>query len=203
MSKVIVFYIHPGQPYSSNNRALQASLDSVSGIERVDLYAQYPRFNIDIPVEQDRLLRNDFFIFQFPIFWYSCPSLLKEWLDLVLEYGFAYGDGGDRLKGKKMMLSLTTGGHRDAYSAGGHQGHPLPSFLLPFQQTANLCNMQYFPPYVLFDALQAQPSVVQQHATGYARLVESLRDNTFDEEAAAHLAMIHSEDLPTLIGTRR
>ena len=53
------------------------------------------------------LLDHDVVLFQFPLFWYSTPSILKEWQDLVLEHGFAYGAEGDALDGKRMMIAVT------------------------------------------------------------------------------------------------
>lgn len=79
----------------------------IGGITFVDLYADYPRFDIDINIEQQRLLDHDVILFQFPVFWYSTPSILKDWQDLVLEHGFAYGNNGDKLSGKHMLLAAT------------------------------------------------------------------------------------------------
>ncbi|MCV5747032.1 NAD(P)H-dependent oxidoreductase, partial [Escherichia coli] len=73
----------------------------------VDLYGEYPRFNINIDREQQRLREHDVVIFQFPLYWYSTPAILKEWQDLVLEYGFAYGTEGTELQGKTMLCVLS------------------------------------------------------------------------------------------------
>ena len=107
MARLIVYYAHPGHKYSKANRAMVAQAREVRGISFVDLYAEYPRFDIDIDREQVRLLEHDVILFQFPMFWYSTPSLIKEWEDLVLEPGFAYGAGGDKLTGKRLMLAVT------------------------------------------------------------------------------------------------
>ena len=94
-------------------------------------------------------------LMQFPLFWYATPSLLKEWIDLVLEHGFAYGHGGDRLAGKIMMLALTAGGIEEAYTPNGYQHYPLRTFLTPLEQTARLCQMRFAAPYVLHGAIKA------------------------------------------------
>ncbi len=204
MASVIVYYIHPGHQHSHSNLAMQRLLQKVDGIERVDLYSEYPRFNINIDKEQQRLLNHDVVLFQFPVFWYSGPSLLKEWIDLVLEYGFAYGSEGNSVKGKKMMLALTAGGPRQAYTADGYQNHSLRTFLTPFQQTATLCKMQFLPPYVLYNSLHSEDdSRIEQHAQGYVQLVESLRDDRFNQRAAEELDTIGFKDLANLTGIIR
>ena len=54
----------------------------MEGVTFVDLYAEYPRFEIDVDREQARLLAHDVIVFQNPLFWYSTPAILKEWQDL-------------------------------------------------------------------------------------------------------------------------
>jgi putative NADPH-quinone reductase len=96
MAKLIVYYAHPGHKYSHVNRVMAAVAAKIDSITFVDLYHDYPRYDIDVNVEQRRLLEHDVVLIQFPLFWYSTPSIIKEWQDLVLEHGFAYGSGGDR-----------------------------------------------------------------------------------------------------------
>ena len=128
---------------------------AVDGVTYVDLYRDYPRFDIDVNVEQKRLLDHDVILFQFPLFWYSTPSIIKEWEDLVLEHGFAYGTDGDKLEGKRLMLAITAAGPDDAYTSGGYQHYPLRDFLRPLEQTARLCKMEFSPPYVIYSSLRA------------------------------------------------
>jgi len=126
------------------------------------------------------LVDHDVIVFQFPVFWYSGPSLLKEWIDLVLEFGFAYGLEGTKLEDKKVMLAVTAGGAESAYSPSGYQNHTLRTFLTPFQQTATLCHMKFLTPYVLFDSLHTEDSTrIEHHAGGFVRLLEALRDDRF------------------------
>ena len=76
----------------------------------------------------------------------------------MLEHGFAYGAGGDKLARKRMMLALTAAGPEDAYSTGGYQNYALRDFLRPLEQTAHLCSMDFAPPYVLYASLRAPSS---------------------------------------------
>lgn len=156
----------------------------IEGVTIVDLYALYPRFDIDIDLEQRRLSDHDAIVFQFPLHWYSTPSLVKEWMDLVLEHGFAYGETGTALAGKPWLCAITAGAPEQAYRAGGSHGLPLRHLLTPIEATARLCQMPFLPPYVLFGAQTAHEAGRRDHADGYARLLSALRDDRFDFQAA-------------------
>lgn len=199
MAKLLVYYAHPGHKYSHANKAMVAEAKRVIGITYVDLYAEYPRFEIDIDREQQRLLDHDVILFQFPLFWYSTPSLIKEWQDLVLEHGFAYGAGGDKLAGKCMILAVTAAGQKDAYTRQGYQQHPIRTFLTPLEQTAKLCHMDFAAPYVLYGSLRApQEGLLERHVKGYRKLLEAIRDDRYDLQAAVHGEVIACSDLPIL-----
>ncbi len=197
MARVLIYHAHPGQRYSRVNAEMAAAARRVEGISFVDLYALYPRHDIDIDREQARLLDHDAIVFQFPLFWYSTPSLIKEWQDLVLEHGFAYGAGGTRLAGKTMLLALTAAGPAEAYTPEGYQRHSLRTFLTPLEQTARLCKMRFPAPYVLFGALKAPADgAAEPHVAGYVRLLGALRDDRFDLDTAEARDVLTHADLP-------
>ena len=197
MARLIVYYAHPGHKHSHVNRYMARAAAALEGITCVDLYGEYPRFDIDVNIEQQRLLLHDVVLFQFPVFWYSSPSIVKEWEDLVLEHGFAYGTGGDKLEGKKMMLAVTGAGPEEAYTQNGYQHYPLRTFLTPFEQTARLCKMQFPAPYVLYSSLRAPDAgLVEPHVAGYRQLLEAIRDDRYDFDAAAQMEVIGFDNLP-------
>ena len=197
MAHVLHIFAHPGRASSRINEAQWSAAQAVEGITSVDLYALYPRYDIDIDAEQEQLLTHDAVVLQFPLFWYSSPALVKEWIDLVFEHGFAYGQGGDRLAGKSMMLALSASGPEDAYSADGYQGFPLRTFLTPFEQTARLCQMRFLAPYVQHRALLADPA---PHAAGFAKLLRALRDDRLDLDRAAAAEILTHDTLPLIEG---
>ena len=181
MSTLIVYYAHPGHSHSQANRLMCKYAKTVEHITHVDLYAEYPRFDINVDREQQRLCEHDTVVFQFPLFWYSPPSLIKEWMDLVLEYGFAYGTNGNCLENKTLLLAITAAGPEEAYTTQGYQCYSLREFIRPFEQTARLCGMRFQPPYVLYGSLQASMTTqLIPHANGYKLLLEALRDNQKD-----------------------
>jgi glutathione-regulated potassium-efflux system ancillary protein KefG len=159
----------------------------------VDLYAEYPDFEIDVDGEQARLLEHDAIVFMHPLYWYSTPAILKEWQDLVLEHGFAYGTGGTALFGKIFFNALTAGGPEAAYCAEGFNHFTIRELLYPLEQTALLCGMVYLPPFALFGARMAvDEGRLDVHVADWIRVLEALRDDRLDMEKA--------RDLPKLNG---
>lgn len=197
MARVIVYYAHPGHKHSRLNRELVAAARAVEDITFVDLYAEYPRHDIDIEAEQERLVGYDVIVLQFPLFWYSTPSLLKEWIDLVLQHGFAYGEHGDACEGKSMMLAVTAADPESAYRHDGYQRYTLREFLRPLEQTARLCGMRFLPPYVLYESLRAvDDGLAEPHSRGYCLLLEALRDDRYDRAAARSMDTVSFDTLP-------
>ncbi|WP_422047904.1 NAD(P)H-dependent oxidoreductase [Shimia sp.] len=198
--RVLVYQAHPGAQHSMANKAMNAATQSVEGIEFVDLYAKYPRFDIDVAAEQERLLRSDVILFQYPLFWYSSPSIIKEWQDLVLEHGFAYGTGGDKLAGKIWSMGITCGAPEEAYGADGYNGFGLRTLLTPMEQTARLCHMQFLSPYVLYGALAKRDGHgLSPHAEGWRRWLVALRDDKVSFEAANAFEVVQAENLNEVI----
>jgi glutathione-regulated potassium-efflux system ancillary protein KefG len=117
--RVLILFAHPAPDKSRVNRHL---IEAVRGLDNVtinDLYEEYPTFDINVRREQELLLAHDIIVFQHPFYWYSSPAILKEWEDLVLEYGFAYGAGGTHLQGKLFLTAITTGALPEAYCRMG------------------------------------------------------------------------------------
>lgn len=176
-SRVLVLFAHPAIQKSRINRRLAAAARAVEGVTFHDLYETYPDFDIDIAREQAQLLAHDAIVLQHPFYWYSCPALMKEWLDLVLEYGFAYGPGGDKLHGKLLLSALTTGGPEHAYGHDGHNRFTMRELLAPFEQTAHLCGLRWLPPFVVHGSIRlVDAEGIDGHAADYARVLTALRD---------------------------
>jgi glutathione-regulated potassium-efflux system ancillary protein KefG len=147
--KTLILFAHPRLEKSKINKALLARVPKHPDLYFNDLYEAYPDFNIDINREKELLVQHDMIIWQHPFYWYSCPPLLKQWIDLVLEFGWAYGPGGNSLVGKKIFNAVTTGGATEAYRHEGRNRFTVQEFLAPFDQTAHLCKMQYLPPFAI------------------------------------------------------
>ena len=179
--KVLVLFAHPSLDRSEVNGPMAEAAAGMEGITLVDLYAEYPDFRINVDREQKRLLGHDVIVFQHPLYWYSTPAILKEWQDLVLEHGFAYGSGGNKLHGKVFLDALTAGGLEAAYRTEGYNHFTIGQLLQPLEQTANLCGMTWLPPFALFGArLAVEEDRVKHHVADWARTLEALRDGRLD-----------------------
>ncbi|EPS3387552.1 NAD(P)H-dependent oxidoreductase [Vibrio vulnificus] len=198
-NKVLVIYAHPSQHRSEVNAPLFAAAQAVDGVTCVDLYAEYPQFDINIDKEQARLLEHDVIVFQFPLYWYSTPALLKEWQDLVLEYGFAYGTDGTALKDKLMLCVVSAGGKEQAYKAEGYNHFTIRQLLAPIEQMAALTSMHYLPPFAIFGARTAlEENRIDQHVERYVTLLQALVEDRVNIHAANHLNKI-THALPQII----
>ena len=186
MRRVLVLFAHPVLERSRVNRRLVDAIRDLEGVTIRDLYEDYPTLAIDVQREQADLLAHDVFVFQHPFYWYSCPAILKEWQDLVLEHGWAYGVGGTQLRGKITLNAITTGGPEPAYRSTGYNRFTVRELLAPWDQTAHLCGMRFLAPFAVHAALRVVGDQdVAASRDGYRRLIEALRDERIDLEAAA------------------
>ncbi len=144
MSKILFVLAHPNIESSLGNKTILEKFKSLHPEAEIDeLYKLYPDFRIDVKKEQQKLLKADYIILQFPMYWYNAPALLRQWFESVLEHGFAYGSTGKALQGKKLILSITTGSPFDAYRVGGVQNFSIEDLTKGFHQLANLCSMKW------------------------------------------------------------
>ena len=144
MSKILMIVAHPNIESSIGNKTIVEHFKSLHPEAEIDeLYKLYPDFKIDVKKEQEKLLKADFIILQFPYYWYNAPALLRKWFEDVLEHGFAYGSKGKALQGKKLIISFTTGSPVDTYKEGGMQNFTLDDLTKGFHQLANLCSMNW------------------------------------------------------------
>ena len=157
--KTLVILVHPDMENSkANKRWKEELLKYPDEIEIHELYKEYPDWNINVKKEQELIEKYDHIIFQFPLYWFSCPPLLKKWFDDVFEYNWAYGPEGNKLKGKKMGLAVTTGGRKEYYTHGGENKFTLDELFIPFEAAINYAKAEYLPCFSVF--------AVSPHVTG-------------------------------------
>lgn len=144
MAKTILILGHPDYKASVANKAIVEEFGRITpDAEIVNLNALYPNGKIDVEKEQKRLTGCETLIFEFPIWWYSSPSLMHAYVEQVFTYGYAYGSKGHALKGMNFVLSFTTGGGEAAYKAEGDEGITTEQMLPPFTAMAKLCQMEF------------------------------------------------------------
>ncbi len=182
MASILILFAHPVYEKSRVNKKLIAGVSNLDDITIHDLYEHYPDFDIDIEHEQKLLLAHDIIVFHHPLYWYSIPALLKQWIDLVLEYGWAYGTKGIKLRNKKLFNAFSAGGSFEAYQKEGHNRYTMTEFLTPFDQTAFLCKMTYYPPFIVHNSHMLSPDEISEFASDYKKLIVGLRDELFNED---------------------
>lgn len=201
--RVLVLYCHPNPHRSRVNRALVDAVRDLPGVTVQDLYEAYPDHRVDVDAEQELLEAHHTVVFQHPFYWYSTPPLLKEWLDEVLRWGWAYGIGGTRLRGKRLMSALTTGGAEAAYAEGGFNRYSIRQLLAPIDQTAFLCGMTYLPPFVIHGTHRLDDAAIREAARAYRVVLEALRDDRVPLDAIAALPRINADLGWTLVPEER
>ena len=195
MNKILILFAHPRFEKSKTNRELLKNIER-QNVTLNDLYEQYPDFNIDVDREKELLLNHQIIIWHHPFYMYSSPALLKQWIDLVLEYGWAHGQGGNFLKNKIIFNAITTGGTREVYSPGGYNRFTIREFLVPFEQTANLCKMIYLPPFAVQGTHLLTAEERNHHVKLYSSLIDRLVAGDLDIEAMKKVEYLNDWLLP-------
>lgn len=179
MRKILILFAHPRFEFSVINMELAKAAIRNPSVTFHDLYQAYPDFFLDIEHEHRLLIEHDVIIWHHPFYWYSCPPLLKQWIDIVLEYNWAYGQKGNYLKGKYIFNTITTGGANEAYQKEGKNRYTIRELLAPFEQTAILCKMEYLPPFAVQGTHRIEKEEVKKHVSAYTELLNfiSIEDN--------------------------
>jgi len=171
--KTMVIAAHPDLSHSRANLALIQALKEYNDITVRDLYQTYPDWNIDTDHERELLTVHDRTVFQFPLYWYSAPPLLKKWFDDVFTPGWALGPGGVHLKDKEFMVTTTTGGTKKAYRAGGADEFTISELLRPIQRTVTKCSGIFLPPFVVYGVSSAEDDDLEKEGLRYAEHIQT------------------------------
>jgi len=141
----------------------------------------------DVHSEQQQLKRHKRIILQFPFHWYGPPPLLNQWLDEVLERGWAYGPGGNALTGKFLSVAVTTWSRAHDYTYEGMYGVTLKELLAPFRATAIRVGMEPNGHYALHGVGDRDDMEILNTADDYARWAsrpQQSLDNTDSSDLA-------------------
>ena len=184
MKKVLIVSGHSNIQHDSvmNSLILKQVKQALPQVE-IDLLCElYPDFKIDVAAEQAKVLEADIIVFQFPLYWFAKPSILQRWEEEVFLHGFSHGSNGDKLKGKKLIVSFTVGAPGEVYSREGGLGYTLEDLLLPVSRsTAGFVGMT-LEPFIYTTGVsyalrsdEAQAKQLEEKALLHAqRLVEAI-----------------------------
>jgi glutathione-regulated potassium-efflux system ancillary protein KefG len=174
MKKTLIILAHPNIAESKVNKALIESIKDESDITVHDLYATYKTVEaIDVVKEQALLVQFDRIVFQFPLYWYSAPAILKEWQDKVLSYGFAYGPDGSKLAGKESKVIVSTGSPEYAYQSGFYNNFTLSEYLRPLQSTILFTGMEFKGIFASYGAMKLNAEALDKDIHTYKTILKS------------------------------
>lgn len=171
---ILVVVAHPYPDRSVANRALTQSLAGLEGLQVRSLYDLYPDFSIDAVAEQEALTGASVVVWQHPFYWYGVPALLKLWFEKVLTQGWAWGPGGEALRGKRCLWVVTTGGGEVDYLPSGLHGHRFEVFVPSVRQTAEFCGMIWAEPLVVHEARHLTPEELEAWGARYRTRLAAL-----------------------------
>lgn len=166
-SNILLLSAHPNIEGSKACAAMLEAVKCLKNIKVVDIYK--------IPLEVENYINDvknaDVLVFQFPLWWGSAPSRMKEWLDTFM-LGFLENPG---MKGKRLLIATTAGVDKSEYHAGGAEGFTLDEILRPFQVTAMYSGMTYLRPFAIYGTMM--PDAEERIAKGseaYKAYLETL-----------------------------
>lgn len=187
MVNILIVSGHTNLDDSVANKEILYRLKELLPDLEFDLLSElYPDYKIDVEKEQEKLKKADIIVLQYPIFWYSMPSLLEKWMEEVFQHGFSHGTTGDKLKGKKLIISFTTGAPEEAYTKEGRMAYTIEDFLNPIKATCKQCQMVYYGAVktygVSYQIRQEKSKEIKEKALKHAKeLAEMLKEIKNDQ----------------------
>ena len=144
-----------------------------------NLQSSYPRSSIDPALAHSIIDNNGAIVFQFPMFWFNTPPMLKSWVDIVLSPGWAYA-GGKHLEGRKVAFAVTCGGSEDNYTPEGI-GFSVEQFLNSYICAFKRCGAEYAGLYTFYNAKpvkgELDMSTVVESAKGYVEFLRTVKQD--------------------------
>ena len=147
--KTLLLFSHTFFKDSKVNKALLESAKTLSNVTIHNLNLTYPSGEINIKSEITLLEQHQKIIFQFPLFWFSTPSLMKEWQDRILSH-ILHSKNPKLLQGKQFSIITTAGGDEKSYD--GHHGYSLETLLSPIYHSFAYLGCEILPTYCIYNA---------------------------------------------------
>lgn len=162
MKKVLVILAHSDIESSIVNKRFAQEFELYESVTVKDIKSLYPDYNIDVEKEQDDLRCANKIVFQFPLYWFNSPAILKEYIDKVFDFGFAFdmdenGYVSKELRGKEFMLVVSAGGEEKLYNSD--DAVSIEKCLTPFYETAKFTGMIQTESFYTYEAM---PELITQ-----------------------------------------
>lgn len=143
--KTLIIVSHPYSAQSRVINALQKTAESLSDVTVRNLDELYGKNTeaIDVATEQAASEAAERIVFLYPTHWFNITPMLKAYLNSVWTYGWAFGSGGDVLKGKELMVVTSAGASEFTYSHDGLIKSTMKEVLTPLKASALYVGMKY------------------------------------------------------------
>lgn len=198
--KTLVVIGHPDVATSSTQGFFKHAAKQEAGVTWYPLVAPFDR-----GAERALLWAADRIIFEFPLYWYSVPAVMKAWLDEVFDDDLL-GTAGDRLAGKELGLVVNTGRALKDFAPGQGQSFTLAELLRPLQALANETKMTYLTPLVVGQFAYLTERERQELLVNYRQYLTAPRPGHVADQAAwlasrlRKLAEQHPDRAPGYLG---
>ncbi|XP_043832166.1 ribosyldihydronicotinamide dehydrogenase [quinone]-like [Dromiciops gliroides] len=170
------------EPRATKNDIVGALSNPKSFNYAVETYEAYKKQSLssDVVEEQKKLQEADLVIFQFPLYWYSVPAILKGWIDRVLCQGFAYEIPkyfkNGFFQNKSALLSFTTAGTAEMYFKKEYAGD-IRYILWPLQHgVLHFCGFKVLTPQINYAPERASEDKRKEMVTSWSRRLETIWD---------------------------
>ncbi|TPR18231.1 NAD(P)H-dependent oxidoreductase [Apilactobacillus timberlakei] len=147
--KTLVIVSHPEYDNSMTESFLNQCQNDIEEVDWLVLDHLANNYEFDVDKEQKRLVKYDRILFQFPMYWYSSPALLKKYEDDIFTRSFTYANEDGKLKGKELGIITTLGEPLKNYTVGGSEGFSINEILKPYQALAFKSGMKFIKPFAV------------------------------------------------------
>lgn len=140
--KTLVIVAHPQLAHSTTEAFLKQAATTAGNVTWHELTLPF-----DVAAEQALLVAADRLIFQFPLYWYSAPAILKQWLDEVWNSQLV---SEQLVKGNELGIVTTVAHAATAFQPGAQQQFTIAELLRPYEALAHALGMKYLPPLPIY-----------------------------------------------------
>ena len=175
MSTTLIMNFHPDPAKSRANSILAAAAAALPETEVVTMAHEREGAMFDYTREVERLVSAERVVLQFPVHWYSGPSLLADWMAQILTVAFYARpeQDGRRIEGRQLMVAAVAGNTPENYAPGGRIAIPLTELLRPYEATARRCGLSWNEPFIVFRSSYLTEDDLASEAARYSERLEA------------------------------
>lgn len=195
--KTIILVAHPDEKGSATQAFLKTSSAALEGVTWRNIDDQYAAHRIDVAAEQAFLRSFDRVILQFPMYWYSSPASLKQYMDDVFTRNYVVANHA--LRNKELGIVLTIGDSLAEFSAGGAEHFTISELMRPFEAFANKAGMTYLKPFVIAQFGYLDENQKQRLLVNYLQHLSAKMPLSFANRESWLVAQLEkmADDLPS------